>query len=69
VIEINGRIGPQPARDFFTRSQLAGPLAQQTKQVEGLSAEPDRSPARLQAPSVIVELEVAKPLHHARTPS
>lgn len=41
VIKIDGRIGPQPARDLFTSNQLAGPLDQQTKQVDGLSAEPD----------------------------
>jgi hypothetical protein len=68
VIKIDGRIGPEPARDLFTSNQLAGPLDQQTKQVNGLSGEPDRSLSSLQAASAIVKLEVSKRLHHGRTP-
>jgi len=68
VIEIDGGIGPQPARDLFTSHQLAGPLDQQTQQVDGLSVEPDRSPSGRQAPPAIVKLEISKRLHHGSTP-
>jgi hypothetical protein len=40
VIKVYVPIGPQPALDLFTSNQLAGPLEQQTEQIDGLSAEP-----------------------------
>jgi len=42
VIEIDGGIGPQPARDLFTGNQLAGPLDQEAEQIDGLSADSHR---------------------------
>jgi hypothetical protein len=64
VIEVYVPIGPQPTLDFFTRNQLAGPLEQQTEQIDGLSADSHRLPASPQPPSAIVKLEVSERLHH-----
>jgi len=60
VIELYVPIGPQPTLDLFTRNQLAGPLEQQTEQIDGLSADPHRLPASPQPPSAIVKLEVSE---------
>jgi len=68
VIKVYVPVGPQPALDLFTSNQFAGTLEQQTKQIDGLSAEPYRFPSSLQTPSAIVKLEVSEPLHHGRTP-
>ena len=68
VIKVYAPIGPQPALDLFTSNQLAGPLEQQTEQIDGLSAEPYQSPSSPQAPSAIVKHEVSERLYHGRTP-
>jgi hypothetical protein len=68
VIEIYVPIGPQPALDLFTSHQLAGPLEQQTEQIDGLSGEPHRVPSSPQAPAALVKLEISERLHHGGTP-
>jgi len=56
-------VWPQPAFDLFTRNQLAGPLEQETEQIDHLSAEPHPVPSDLQAPSAIIKLEVSERFH------
>ena len=68
VMKVDRSVGPQTALDLFTSNQLAGPLEQQTEQVDRLSAEPHRLASGPQAPSAIVKLEVSERLHHGRTP-
>jgi hypothetical protein len=67
VIKVDVPVGPQPALDLFTSNQLAGPLEQQTEQIDRLSAEPHRFPSSPQVPSANVKLEVSERLHHSRT--
>ena len=50
VMKVDVPVGPEPALDLFTRNQLAGPLEQQTEQIDRLSAEPYRMPSSPQAP-------------------
>src|SRR5262245_13515888 len=63
VLKVDVPVGPQPALDLFTRNQLAGPLEQQTEQIDRLSTEPHRAPSSLQAPSAIIKLEVSERFH------
>jgi hypothetical protein len=68
VIDVDVRVGPQPALDLFTRDQLARPFEQQAEQIESLPVQPDGSTFSPQGPSLIVELEVSKRLDHGDAP-
>ena len=60
VMKVDRPVRPQPALDLFTSNQLAWPLEQKTEHIERLSAELHRLPARPQAPSALVKLEVSE---------
>ena len=57
-------IGPQSALDLFARDELARLFQEQTEQVDGLSAEPDRLPSSCEAPSPIVKFKISKRFDH-----
>jgi len=64
VVEVDVPIGPQPSLDLLTTDQLAGPVQEQTEQVDSLTADLDRPSSSLETPSPIVEFKVSERLHH-----
>jgi hypothetical protein len=67
VMKVDGPVGPQTALDLFASNQLAGPVEQETEQIDRLATELHWLPSGPQDPSANVKLEVSERLHHSRT--